>query len=77
MVIQEDLRILSSSWRLWLLPRDKSHRHGPVAPLVSEHQARPIGMEPGREENAMSMTVEKTVRELPWKTPLPRESLKS
>src|ERR1035438_8275588 len=44
--------------------RDKSHRQGSPAPLVSEHQARPPGMEPGREENAMSMTAEKTVREL-------------
>ena len=47
------------SWGLWFLPRDKSQRHGPVASLVSEHQARPIGMEPGREENPMSMTAEK------------------
>src|ERR1022692_302034 len=49
--------------------RDKSHRQGSPAPLVSEHQARPPGMEPGREENAMSMTTEKTVRELALENP--------
>ena len=49
--------------------RDKSHRHGSCAPLISEHQARPRGMELGREEDVMSSTAEKTVRELALENP--------
>jgi regulator of cell morphogenesis and NO signaling len=47
-----------------LSARDKSHRHESATLLTSEHQARPISIKLGREENAMSMTAEKTVREL-------------
>ncbi|MFZ1138335.1 MAG: hypothetical protein WAN76_04110, partial [Candidatus Sulfotelmatobacter sp.] len=43
--------------------RDKSHRHGSAAPLTSKHEARPISIELGREETAMTMTAERTVRE--------------
>ncbi|MGA7446141.1 MAG: iron-sulfur cluster repair di-iron protein [Terriglobales bacterium] len=47
-----------------LSARDKSHRQASFIPLALEHQARPISIELGREENAMSMTAEKTIREL-------------